>query len=135
MLIIKHTVEIKASPETIWHIWQDVKNWNTWDSATEYSSLDGAFKEGTMGKWKAKGGIELPIKLTRVEPLKMAVVEFKLFLARIVVSYHLSESVAEKTRVTEQIDIKGPLAFLYAYHSSPTIKNNLLQGFEAKNNF
>ncbi len=130
MLISTYTIETKASQESVWNIWQDIKNWNTWDLATEYSSINGPFKEGAEGSWKAKGGPLLSIKVTRVEPLKMSVIEFKLFLARIIVSHHIFES-AGKTYVTEHIEIKGPLGFLFAYHSGHIIKKNLLQGLEA----
>lgn len=125
MLIIKHTlVANKVSPEDIWNIWQDVENYNAWDLVTEYSSLDGSFKEGAKGKWKAKEGPILEMKVTRVEPLKVFISEFKLFLARIVASHYLTES-AGKTHVTQQLEIKGPLAFLFAYHLRNTMKKNL----------
>ena len=56
MLIIKHTVETTASPQTIWDIWQDVKNWPTWDHGIEFSTLEGPFQNGTRGTLKPKGG-------------------------------------------------------------------------------
>lgn len=129
MLIVKHTTETQASREDIWNIWHDVKNWNTWDLATEHSSIDGSFKEETTGKWKAKGGPLLEMKLTRVEPLKTFVAEYKLFLARIVASHFLTEA-AGKTQITQQLEIKGPLAFLFAYHLGSTMRKDLPQEME-----
>lgn len=130
MLIGKYTIETKASQEAIWNIWQNVKNWNTWDLATEYSYINGPFREGAQGSWKAKGGPLSPIKVTRVEPLKMSVIEFKLFLARIVVTHHFYES-RGKTQISEQIETKGPLGFLFAYLLGRKIKQNLFRGLEA----
>lgn len=130
MLIIKHTLETQASPEDIWEIWQDVKNWNTWDHGIEYSTLDGPFAAGTTGSLKPKGGPLLRTRLTHVEPLKMFVDESKLFLARITVSHYLTES-AGKTQVTTQIEMSGPLAFLFAYLIGRTMKKNLPQEMEA----
>lgn len=130
MVIIKHTIETKASREDIWNIWQDVKNYNTWDGVTEYCSIDGAFKEGTKGTWKPKEGPPLQMKFTRVEPLKVFVTEFKLFLARIISSHYLTESTG-RTQITQQIEVKGSLAFLYAYHLGSAMKKNLPQEMEA----
>lgn len=130
MLIIKHTVETQASSEDIWHIWQDVKNWNTWDHGIEYSSLDGPFIEGTTGSLKPKGGPLVRTRLTCVEPLKMFVDESKLFLARIIVSHYLTES-SSKTQVTHKIEMTGPLAFLFAYLIGRTMKKNLPQEMQA----
>lgn len=124
MLITKHTIETTASLESIWNIGKDVKNWNTWDKETEYSSINGPFEKGTNGNWKAKGGPLLQTKLTRVEPLKMFVVEYKLFFARVINSHYLNQS-AGKTLYTQHIEIKGPLAFLFAWHLSSSMKKNL----------
>lgn len=129
MLIIKHTVETKASPEAIWNIWKDVKNWNTWDHGIEYSTLNGRFEEGTTGTLKPKGGPKVSTKLTCVEPYKKFVDESKLFLAKIIVSHHLTESLG-KTLVTHQIEMTGPLAFLFAYVIGRTMKKNLPKEME-----
>lgn len=129
MLIIKHTVETSASPEDIWQIWQDVKNWNTWDYGIEYSNINGPFAEGAKGVLKPKGGPLVHTQLTCVEPFKKFVDESKLFLARIVVSHYLAQS-AGKTLVTHQIEMKGPLAFLFAYLIGRTMKKNLPQEME-----
>jgi hypothetical protein len=130
MLIIKHTLETQASPAEIWQIWQDVKNWNTWDHGIEYSTIDGPFAEGVTGSLRPKGGPLLRTQLTRVEPLKMFVDETKLFLTRIIVSHFLTES-AGKTWVTHQIEMTGPLAFVFAYLIGRQMKKNLPQEMRA----
>ena len=124
MLIVKHTMDTHATREDIWNIWQDVEKWNTWDHAVEYSSIQGAFKGGTKGTWKIKSEPVFSFDLTRVEYLKTFVLEVKLFLARIVCSHYLTQE-AGKTRVTHQVEIKGPLAFFYAYHVGASVRKNI----------
>lgn len=126
MLIIKHTVETTASPEQVWNIWQDVSNWNSWDHGIEYSTINGPFKEGTTGNIKPKGGPLLQTKLTSVVPMKMFVDESKLPLARVIVSHFMGESNG-KTQVTHQIEMVGPLAFIFAFLIGRTMKKNLPQ--------
>lgn len=126
MLIIKHTVETKASPEAVWDIWQDVANWNTWDHGIEFSTLDGPFRAGTTGTLKPKGGPLVHTKLTSVQPGKMFVDEAKLTLARIIVTHFLTESNG-KTYVTHQIEMTGPLAFFFAIVIGRNMKKNLPQ--------
>lgn len=130
MLIIKHTLETTASSANIWHIWKDVNNWNTWDHGIEYSTIDGPFAVGTTGRLKPKGGPLVYIKLTQVEPMTMFVDESKLFLAQIIVSHYLTE-LDGKTQVTHQIEMAGPLAFLFAYLIGRTMKKNLPQEMQA----
>lgn len=124
MLIFKRTTETMVAPEIIWNIWQDVKNWNTWSYPTEYSYLEGAFKEETKGKWKSRGGPLLEILLTQIEPLKVFVLEYKLFLAQIISSHYLT-NLGKITKITQQVEIKGPLAFLYAYFIGNKLKKDL----------
>lgn len=124
MLIIKHTVITKALPSAIWRIWQDVENWNTWDHGIEFSNIQGPFIAGTSGTLKPKGGPLIRTKLTCVEPMKRFVDEAKLPLTRITVSHFLSE-IEGKTAVTHQIEMKGPLAFLFAFLIGRDMKKNL----------
>lgn len=124
MIIIKHTVETTASPLAIWHIWQDVPNWKTWDPGIEYSTLNGPFETGTAGTLKPKGGPIVSTKLTYVEPMKCFVDEAKLFCANLIVTHSLEEF-KEKTLVTHQIEMRGPLAFLFAYLIGRTMRKNL----------
>ena len=129
MLIIKHTVETTASAKAVWHIWQDVENWNTWDHGLEFSKSNGPFVEGTTGTLKPKGGPLVHTKLTCVEPPNHEGVarfadEEKLPLTRIIVSHFLAESKG-KTYVTHQIEMRGPLAFLFAFLIGRNMKRNL----------
>jgi hypothetical protein len=130
MIIIRHSIKTKASRQDVWNIWIDAKNWHTWDNVTEHCSIDGALKEGAIGTWKPKEGPVLPMVVTRVEPLKEFVTEFKLFLARVISYHYLTES-AGKIVLTEQIEIKGPLAFWFAYHIGKGLKKSLPQEMEA----
>ncbi len=130
MLIIRHTVRTKASPEVIWKIWEDVSHWNSWDHGIEYSTIDGPFAEGTAGTLKPKGGPLVHTKLTSVEPLKQFVDESKLPLARIIVSHFLNVSNGI-TEATHQIEMKGPLAFFFAFVIGRKMKKNLPQEMKA----
>lgn len=130
MLIIKHTVETTAPAAAIWHVWQDVRNWNTWDHGIEFSQINGPFKTGTIGTLKPKGGPLVHTKLTNVEPMKLFVDESKLIFARIIVSHFITEC-AGKTQVTHQIEMKGPLAFLFAFLIGRNMKKNLPQEMQA----
>ncbi len=124
MLIIEHTIETTASADAIWQIWQDVENWNSWDHGIEYSTINGPFETGTTGTLKPKGGPLVHTKLTLVEPKKSFVDESKLFLARIIFSHDLVKT-EDKVKVTHKIEMKGPLAFFFAYVIGRTMKKNL----------
>jgi hypothetical protein len=79
---------------------------------------------GTTGTLKPKGGPLIQTKLTCVKPMQLFVDEAKLFLARIIVTHSLTESEGI-TQVTHQIEMKGPLAFFFAYVIGRSMKKNL----------
>lgn len=60
----------RASASDIWKIWIDVEGSPSWDTDVEWSRLDGAFRPGTQGAFKLKGGPELRFELDRVELLR-----------------------------------------------------------------
>lgn len=130
MLIIKHTVATDATPAQIWHVWQDVPAWNSWDHTLEASAIDGSFTAGTPGKLKFKDGTELKTILTHVDPGTSFVQEAKLFLAKAVMSHYIHE-VDGKTYVTVQTDIKGPLALVYKLFIGRSIKKKVPLEVEA----
>lgn len=130
MLIAKHTIQTTASPSAVWEVWRDVENWKTWDSGVEYSFIDGPFETGTTGRLKPKGGLAVQMTLTQVEKERLFVDEAKLPLGQIVVSHHLTHNEANLV-VTHQIEIKGPLTFVYAYLIGKEIKKTLPQAMNA----
>jgi len=124
MRIVKHTVETKATPMQIWEVWQDVENWKKFDQEIEISQIDGPFQAGTTGSTKFVGTPPFKTLLTQVEPLKLVVQEAYLFFAK-VVSYQSMSQAAGKTRVTFQVEIRGPLAFFYAWMIGRFIKKKI----------
>jgi hypothetical protein len=124
MLIVKHTVETKATPIQIWKIWQDVENWKNWDQEIELSRIDGPFQAGTTGCTKFAGTPLFKTLLTQVDPLKLVVQEAYLSFAK-VISYQSMSLIAGKTQVTFQVEIRGPLSFFYTCMLGRFIKKKI----------
>lgn len=124
MLIVKHTLETKATPIQIWKVWQDVENWKKWDRDIELSRIDGPFQSGTTGCTQFRGTPLFKTLLTQVEPLKLVVQEAYLSFAK-VISYQSMNQVAGRTEVTFQVEIRGPLSFFFACMLGRFIKRKI----------
>lgn len=124
MLIIKHTLATTATPQQIWHVWQDITSWNSWDHDLESAQINGAFQAGTTGYLKFKDSPQFKTKLTCVEPFKIFVQELQLFGAKVVMM-HIIDHVNDKTFVTFQTEIKGPLAFVFVCLLGRSIKKKI----------
>lgn len=126
MIIIEHIEKTKASPEKIWNLWQDVTHWPKWDHSIEKSSIDGSFVSGATGTLKPKGAPAVKITLSKIVFQSEFISESKLPFAKIIVSHFLEKS-ADFTTVTHKIEMKGPLAFFFAFVIGRKMKKNLPQ--------
>jgi hypothetical protein len=124
VFIIKYTVTTTATPAQIWHVWQDVENWNTWDHDLELSKINGPFQVGTTGELKFKDSPPLKTLLTCVEEPKIFVQEAKLPLARVIMT-HTTNNVDRKTHVTIQTEVRGLFAFFYFILLGRSIKKKV----------
>ena len=63
------TLTTSAPKETIWHLWEDVENWKTYDTVLQYSYLenDAEFVVGATGYVKARRAPKTKFELTEVD--------------------------------------------------------------------
>ena len=124
MLIAENSVTTEASKSSVWKIWEDVANWNSWDHGIEFSSIEGPFAVGTAGKLKPKGGPILRTMLTEVTLLESFVDEARLPLTRIIVSHVMHEE-GGMTKITNRVEMRGFLAPLFAILIGRDMKKNM----------
>lgn len=130
MLIVEHTVETTATPAQIWKVWEDVEHWNSWDHGLEFSTLDGPFQTGTLGKLKPKGGPVLCTQLTHVTPMESFIDEAQLPGTKITMLHAIKTS-GEKTYVTQRVEMRGILCWFFAFFIGRDIKKNLSKEMES----
>ena len=115
MWLEEYSLEINTRKEIIWSLWADVKNWNKWNIAIEYSFLNGSFKNGTYGSIKTSNGSEalfLFFELKDCIENESFIKRVKLPFCVIDFGYKLTDEV-EKLEIKHYIKIYGPLAFYY----------------------
>jgi Polyketide cyclase / dehydrase and lipid transport len=108
---IEHRIPVKASPETIFRIYEDVKNWHTWDPDTKQASLDGPFQVGSRGRLVPTKGNAVPMVLTRVVPGRSFTVESKIPFFQMVFEHEL-EPGKESTEIIHRVTFTGLLTLL-----------------------
>ncbi len=108
---VERRVTTSASPETIFAIYADVRNWSTWDPDTKESSIDGPFQTGTKGRITPSKGMTVPMNLTSVVPSKSFTVESRIPLFRMVFEHELNP-LAGGTEVIHRVTFSGALSFI-----------------------
>jgi hypothetical protein len=82
-----HTVLTTASPEKVWDIWKDVKNWKNWEGVLVDSTITGNFETNAKGVLISE---QLPFA--------------HLYIRRLI-GYH-----NKKTMITNEVWMEGPLS-------------------------
>ncbi len=108
---VEHRIRTSASPEAVFSLYQDVKNWHVWDPDTKSATLDGPFQVGSKGRLTPTKGKSVPMVLTAVAPARNFTVESKIPLFRMVFEHELVRHGAE-TEVIHRVTFSGLLRFV-----------------------
>jgi hypothetical protein len=108
---VEHRIITTAPPETIFRIYEDVKNWHTWDPDTKQASLDGPFQVGSRGRLVPTKGNAVPMTLTKAIPAQCFTVESQIPLFQMVFEHELSQK-SGATEIIHRVTLSGFLTFI-----------------------
>jgi len=125
-----------ASPAKIWEYWSDVATWHTWDNGLHSADIEGEFVAGAKGWLKPADGPKTKLELIEVRENEFFHDITKLPLGKIDF-YHTLERVGGQTKITQQIEMTGPLTFIFSRlvgkglrERLPSVMNTLAQRAE-----
>ncbi|MCA3694024.1 SRPBCC family protein [Aquidulcibacter sp.] len=130
--MITHEVLIQAKPETVFALYQDVRNWPQWDEEVLEVSLPEGLTPNTRGWLKPRSGPKAQIKVVSVTQPTQFRVESGLPGCTMGFDHHL-EATTLGTRVTHGVYFKGPTSFLFKRLIGPSLRRGLpvtLQGLK-----
>jgi uncharacterized membrane protein len=113
-LKITESIEINTTPEKIFAVYKDVKNWTSWDKNIISAELNGDFKVGTKGVLTPIKGPEVKIKITKIEENKFLTMEATPPLAKITFEHILEPWSQNTTKVTHQVTFSGLSGAVFA---------------------
>ncbi len=121
---IEHRITVLAKPEAIFRIYEDVKNWHTWDPDTKQATLDGPFRAGASGKLVPTKGNTVPMVLTEVEVGRSFTVESRIPMFRMVFEHTLQTN-DSGTEVVHRITFSGLLSLILGPMLAKQLNANL----------
>jgi Polyketide cyclase / dehydrase and lipid transport len=124
MGIVEKQIVISASPETIFHIYQDVDNWNKWDPDTKFSILINGLTLGSKGRLTPAKGNTVPIEVSSIQENRHFTVVSKTALFRMDFDHEL-EPVVGGTRVVHRVKFAGLLKPILTRILGPQIDKGL----------
>lgn len=103
------TTDVPA--ENLYRAITDFNAWHRWDEGIEYTQLQGAAKAGSQFVLKPKGGPAVKITIEKMWPYEMVdVAHLPLAKMRTI---HKYERIGDKTHINMQLQIWGPLGFVW----------------------
>ncbi len=110
---ISHTVKTSASPQRIWEIWTDVRNWSDWDTELTDSYLESPFMLEANGKLTPKKGGVTKFRISQLVPGKSYTFQCQLPLCSLNVSRTL-DTQSDGTYFTHKVWFEGISAFIFS---------------------
>ena len=101
-----------VTPAQIWKVWSDVNQWHVWQEDIEYARLEGGFEAGRVFRFRPKGGPELRIELTDVQPLK-GYADLTRFPGAKMPDAHEILDHGGRVEIRNTLTVTGPLGFLW----------------------
>lgn len=108
MWTAEHSLEIAASPETIWSFFRDVNGWKKWNAGIEEIALHGPFAVGTEFTMKPPGQEELRSRLVVVRENEIFVDETRAGDIVVIVAHRIERLGPGRVRVTYAVEATGP---------------------------
>lgn len=108
---VEHRITVAAPAEAVFRIYEDVRNWHTWDPDTKGAALEGPFRVGSRGRLTPKKGRTVPMVLTQVVPDRCFSVESRIPLFRMLFEHELHPARGE-TVVVHRVTFSGLLSLV-----------------------
>lgn len=104
-----YSILTSASPEKIWQLWIDVKNWKNWDSSLRDSSIIGEFHQDAEGELIPENGRRTAFTISACQPNFTYTVHTKLPFAQMYIRRLIGYN-NHKTMITNEVWMEGPLS-------------------------
>lgn len=128
---VEASADAMATPKVVWGIWTNVNRWPEWDSALEWSHIDGKFRVGARGEIKPK---EWPVSyftVTVVEPLKRYHDISNVSFATVEFAHFLTPAGPGHVKITHQVTVEGLFAPFLKFTLGKALKQGLPHAVKA----
>jgi hypothetical protein len=98
-----------APPDKVWKIWSDMSTWGDWNPNVSTMEWEGGFASGTTGIMNTRAGQHHKMKLVDVVPGRSFALETSVVPGTMFRFNCRIELVAGKARVSQTVEVKGPL--------------------------
>ena len=114
-----------APADRLWSIWSDPTHWQDWNPNVSRVELEGPFAVGTRGVMHSGDGQVHKIQFTDIQPGKQFTLSATAIPGALLYFTCKVESAAGGSRISQAVDMKGPLAPIFR----PMMSNRIAATF------
>ena len=103
----EHGIETNATPEAIWRLWSDVKNWGDWNGEIEKIEINGPFAEGTQILMTPPGEDPIPLVIAEAVENERFVDEARFSGLLLRTTHRIDPAGRDRIRVVYRMEITG----------------------------
>jgi carbon monoxide dehydrogenase subunit G len=104
----EHSIDTKATAQTIWKLFCDVPGWKRWNAGIEQIEITGPFTAGTVFYMRPPGQETLTTRLVEVRPNESFVDETSVGDLLVRVAHSIQPLGNGRTRVIYSVEAIGP---------------------------
>ena len=101
-----------APADKVWKTWSDVSTWGEWNPNVSTMELQGPFATGSTAIMHTKAGQHHKMRILEVQPGRSFVLETNVIPGTTFRFNCRIELVGAETKVSQTVEVKGPLGFL-----------------------
>jgi len=117
-----------APPAAFFARWEDMASWPEWDEAIAWTRLDGPFASGTTGVLKPRHGPKVRFVVETLEHGSEFTDVSSMPGARMRIRHRTAVEDDDRTRVTVDVSLEGPLARLWALFLRRSVARSTRRG-------
>ena len=102
-----------VQPQAFFERWADMATWPQWNTDTLWVRLDGPFRTGSTGQLKPKGGPKTRFVIASLVPGREFTDVSLLLGARLQFQHLVDVDSSNRTTVSVQVTLTGPLSFFW----------------------
>ena len=101
-----------APADKVWKIWSDTSTWGEWNPNVSTMELQGPFASGSTAIMNTKAGQHHKMRIVDVQPGRSFALETNVIPGTTFRFNCRVEPVGAETKISQMVEVKGPLGFL-----------------------
>jgi uncharacterized protein YndB with AHSA1/START domain len=128
---VEHSIETRATPETVWRLWADVPRWPEWNADLAQAELVGEFRPGSTIRMTSHEGDMVELQIAEADEPELFVDQADLGSITVRTTHRADRLDGDRVRIAYRMEITGPDADAVGPELGPQISGDFPEVLQA----